>query len=154
LISVFNYFNFLDKFVKKMPYIFNQNLLSYIEKNLNFNKNDINEFELICLKILDYELSEICSYSILKTILFNGVISVNEVDDISVINNLYQKIFKLNSEFVEDKRFLDFSDLDIAISIITYSCNEFSFSSWKKSIMKYYFKGNLMLMPCYFVIER
>jgi len=137
-----------------MPYIFNQNLLSYIEKNLNFNKNDINEFELICLKILDYELSEICSYSILKTILFNGVISVNEVDDISVINNLYQKIFKLNSEFVEDKRFLDFSDLDIAISIITYSCNEFSFSSWKKSIMKYYFKGNLMLMPCYFVIER
>ena len=137
-----------------MPYIFNQNLLSYIEKNLNFNKNDINEFELICLKILDYELTEICSYSILKTILFNGVISVNEVDDISVINNLYQKIFKLNSEFVEDKRFLDFSDLDIAISIITYSCNEFSFSSWKKSIMKYYFKGNLMLMPCYFVIER
>ena len=106
------------------------------------------------MEILEYELTEICSYSILKIILFNGIISEDEVDDFSVLNNLNKKIFELNSEFVRDKRFLDFSDLDIALSIITYSCNKLNFSSWKKFIVKYYYKGNMMLMPCYFIIER
>jgi hypothetical protein len=140
--------------VKKIPYSLNQNLLKFIEKNFDFNKKDINDYEIFCLKILDYELTENSSYSILRTILFNGVISKDEVNDITVINKFYNKIFQINSEFVRDNRFLDFSDIDIAISIISYICNEFNFSSWKKLIIKFYHKENLMQLPCYFVIER
>ena len=99
-------------------------------------------------------MSELCSYSIIKIILNNGIIDKNEVDDYFILDDLYKKIYELNSEFVTDNRFLDFSDLDIALSIIAYSCFKFNFTSWKNFIVKYYYKENIKLMPCYFIIER
>ena len=99
-------------------------------------------------------MNDICSFSIIKIILFNGIIDKNEIDDISILNNLYENIYELNSEFVKDNRFLDFSDLDIALALISYSCLIFNFTSWRNFIVKYYYKGNIKLMPCYFIIER
>lgn len=130
------------------------NILESALNNFNFTKKNIYEFELFSLRILNNELNELCSFSILKMILFNGIIDKNEIDDAFVLENLYEKIYELNSEFVNDNRFLDFKDLDIALSIITYSCFEFNLTSWRNFIVKYYFKGNIKLMPCYFIIER
>jgi hypothetical protein len=87
-------------------------------------------------------------------LLFNGIIDKNEVDQISLLNVLYDYIYELNSEFVKDNRFLDFTDLDIALAIVSYACLKSNFSSWKNFIFKYYYKGNIKLMPCYFIIER
>lgn len=131
-----------------------KNFIQYSEKFMNYTKKNIYDFELICLRILDNELSETSSYDILKIILFNGIIDKNEIDDLSILKNLYKKIYELNSEFVKDNRFLDFSDLDIALAIISYSCLKFNFYSWKNFLIKYYYKGNIKLMPCYFIIER
>ncbi len=99
-------------------------------------------------------MNDICSFSFIKILLFNGIIDKNEIDDILILNNLYDYIYELNSEFVMDNRFLDFTDLDIALAIISYSCLKFNFSSWKNFIIKYYYKGNIKLLPCYFIIER
>ena len=125
-----------------------------MENNFNFTKKNIYEFELFSLRILNNEMNDICSFSIIKIILFNGIIDKNEIDDISILNNLYENIYELNSEFVKDNRFLDFSDLDIALALISYSCLIFNFTSWRNFIVKYYYKGNIKLMPCYFIIER
>lgn len=132
----------------------NKNLIQFSENFLNFTKKNIYDFELFCLRILDNELSEISSYEIIKIILFNGIIDKNEIDDLSLLKNLYKKIYELNSDFVKDNRFLDFSDFEIALALITYSCFKFNFSSWRNFIIKYYYKGNIKLMPCYFIIER
>ena len=58
-------------------------------------------------------MNDICSFSFIKILLFNGIIDKNEIDDILILNNLYDYIYELNSEFVMDNRFLDFTDLDI-----------------------------------------
>lgn len=141
--------------MKKIPLDFSENFLQYTENNFNFTKKNIFEFELFCLIMLKNELNDVCSYNLIKIILFNGIIDKNEIDDeIFILDNFYEKIYELNSDFVEDNRYLDFTDLDIALSIITYSCLKFNFSSWKNFIVKYYYKGNIKLMPCYFIIER
>lgn len=94
--------------------------------------------------MLDYNLNDLSSFSILKLILQNGIAlesenSANSNFD-SILEKVYENILVMNSMFLVDKRFVDFNALEIALSLITYNAQLFRINSWRNLIAKVYMK--------------
>lgn len=138
-----------------IPFELRNHTLKYIFINFGISKKEIKEYEIKCLELLNYNLSNPSSYSILSIILNNGIISENENKNLLLINKIYQDIINFHFEFVRDLRFLDFTNIDIAISIVSYVCKENNLHFWKNSIKKFYLiNKNINNSPCYFIIDR
>jgi hypothetical protein len=122
----------------------------------NFTQREIQEFEILCLKILNYNLLESSSFTLLNLILNNGILSKDESNakNPENLDLLYKIIFQINSVFVTDNRYVDFSNLQISISIISFACKILNYVSWKEKIYMFYFSKNLENQACYFVIDR
>lgn len=162
LIRNFLYFTIkisLDKYIEKIPRIFDENKIKEVNLKYEFTNKDLHESELICLELLDYNLNDLCSFSILKLILQNGIILQSEnfsgYKFDSHIENLYDNILVMNSMFLVDKRFMDFNALEVALSIITFYTELFKLYSWKNKILSFYTKKfNINICACLFIIKR
>jgi len=115
--------------------------------------------ELICLEMLEYNLNDLCSFSLLKLILQNGIALESEnsanSDLDSKLGKIYENILTMNSMFLVDKRFVDFNALEIAFSLISYNTELFRIDSWRNNIAKIYMKRHkIRIYTCLFVIRR
>ena len=117
----------------------------------------MHNIELFCLEIMDYNLNDLSSFSILQIILNNGILLENEIlekNNFKILENLYKKIFEINSLFFLDNRFVDFSPIDIVMSLISFGCEIFNFNSWN-IIRKFYNNDkSYNRNNCYIVIKR
>jgi len=120
--------------------------MNSIQTNYEFTNKDIHEIEIFCLEMLDYNLNDLSCFSYLQIILNNGIIFESEkYKDIFFdlkMDKLYEEILLINCEFLTDNRYIDFSSLEIAISIITFSKKIFKLNSWKNSIASFYHSKN------------
>lgn len=151
--------NQLDKYIEKIPRLFDENKLRSIQLNYQFSNRDLHDSELFCLKMLDYHLSDLCSFSVLKLILQNGIAlesDKNAQSDLdSKLEKVYDNILIMNSKFLVDKRFVDFNPLEIAISLITYNCELFGLESWRRKVASVYTRRyKVSICTCTVVIRR
>ena len=109
--------------------------------------------------MLGYTLNDLCSFSILKLILQNGIalesenIANSDLD--SQLEKIYENILVMNSMFLVDKRFVDFNALEVAISLITCNAVLFKLHSWENNIAKLYTRSHkISICTCLFVIRR
>jgi hypothetical protein len=114
-----------------------------------YSINDLIRMEQVCLNILDYKLIHYNSQYILDFFLNN---SFYKYKDIKEFICLTQKILDF---FVEDIRFLDFTQLEITVSILSLSREllNMEYSSYSKI----YDICDIKLeefMNCFFVLKR
>lgn len=97
-------------------------------------------------------------------LLNNGIVSENDIKSknnrtLEIVNDY---ISQINLMFTEDNRYLDFSPLVVALSIVSFVCQLFKFDSWNNYFSKIYLKSsnifnanlNQDVKNCLIVIER
>ena len=99
---------------------------SYFIENYNISKNEFLEFELKCVKRLDYNINLIDIYGIIQIIMYIGFIFNNEdLQDIS-INKIYKNIINLLDDIILNEKILKkFTNKQIAFSIIYITRKKF-----------------------------
>ncbi len=111
--------------------------------------------------MLDYNLNELSSFSLLQLILQNGIALEGHLIDNteleSKLEKVYENILVMNSIFFVDNRFVDFNALEIAISLVTYQAELFGLGSWRNKIAKVYTKkhiSSISISKCLVVLRR
>jgi hypothetical protein len=103
--------------------------------------SDLIKMELIVLKHLGYNLSEINSFYILESL-------------ICVFNSDHITAFKIYNFFIEDERFLDFNAMEIACATIALTREISNFEPWPVNFSKSLGVKLNKFMNCYIVIQR
>ncbi len=94
--------------------------------------NNLNEIEILCLKTLNYELGNYSSYDYINLFFSLGLIFINDVNNNhnnydSNIMNMYFKCIDILEVIIDDYRSLEFTQYNIAISIIAMVVSESKF---------------------------
>ena len=97
--------------------------------------NNLNEIEILCLKTLNYELGNYSSYDYINLFFSLGLIFINDVNNNhnnydSNIINMYFKCIDILEVIIDDYRSLEFTQYNIAISIIAMVVSESKFFSF------------------------
>ena len=122
-----NYLNHLD--------------FSFFQYKYNISRLELFEYEVLCLKKLDYNLQEVDSFSFLKVFMYIGFVLNTEEINIS-LNKLYRKIIHLfDSALLKEKILKKFSKVEIAFSIIYLIREKYGFSGkiFKEEILKKFY---------------
>lgn len=126
-----------------------------------FSENDTKKSEMICLKLLGYKLDRNSAYDFLEYFLKQGIVFEDELHVLEEENHekftlkeIYDFPYKILNFFLFDSRYLDFSPLQIACAIITFTRKKFNLKeSWNNKFSEIY---NIKLedfMNCYFVVK-
>jgi hypothetical protein len=122
-----------------------------------FSEMDIKKSEVICLKLLGYKLDRSSPYDFLEYFLKHGILFENEyIENLDefILKEVYDFPYKILNFFLLDCRYLDFSPLQIACAIITFTREKFRLrESWSRKFSEIY---NIKLedfMNCYFVVK-
>jgi hypothetical protein len=120
----------------------------------DFSEKDIKTSEIICLKLLDYKLDRTTSYDLLESFLKNGIVFENEVNVVSCQNmkEMNDLAFSILKNFVYDTRYLDFTPLQVAASVVSYVRKKFQLKSWNRLLEKIYSIKQDYFINCYFIL--
>jgi len=84
-----------------------------------FTEREIKNTEIICLKILNYNLSFLNVYDYLDFFLLIGIVEKTEMPyNIEILNKINNQTMIITNSFISDNKSLIFSDLQISCSII------------------------------------
>lgn len=111
---------------------------SYLMNKFNVTRDEILKYEVKCLQILEYNLNEVDIFSILKVLMYSGFVFQNEELNIS-LSKLYRRIITFFDDILlEDRILKNFSNKQIAFSIIYYIRKKYGFHSkvFKEEITK------------------
>lgn len=118
---------------------------------------DIKEAETFCIKLLNYKLNYQSAYCFLEFCLQNGIVFVRELKSTSkfTLTDIQAKCFEILEVFLLDRRYLDFTPLQIACSIITVAREMANVKTpWNNIFQNIYSIKIESFMNCYIVIKR
>jgi hypothetical protein len=120
----------------------------------DFSANDIKKSEIVCLKLLNYNLKRTTSYDFLEAMLNHGIVFENEVSLVSAQNlkEMNDLAYSILNEFVYDTRYLDFTPLQLAASVVSYVRKKFFFKCWTRLLEEAYSISQEYFMTCSFVL--
>ena len=109
--------------------------------------NNLNEIEILCLKTLNYELGIYSSYDFINLFFSLGLIfpnytNINSNCKDSNVMNMYLKCINILEVIIDDYRSLEFTQYNIAISIIAMGVSDSKFFSIET--FKYIYGINLL----------
>ena len=117
--QVFIFFIFLVKFIQYDPTI--PNYSTFLNENKEYYpKQIISNIEKECLILLNYKLDTFTSYDILYFFLIHGIIHLTNLD---LINKFYSLCFDILDFFILQNYILEFTNLNLSISIILISAD-------------------------------
>ena len=114
---------------------------SFFQYKYNISRNELFNYEVLCLKKLDYNLQEVGIYSYLKLLMYTGFILNSEKINISLIK-IYRKIIRFfDSILLKAKILKKFSEVEIAFSIIFLIRRKYGLSEkiFKEEILKQFY---------------
>lgn len=119
--------------------------------------SDIKEAETFCIKILKHKLNYQSAYNFIEFFLQNGIIFVNELRSSSsyTVEAVQAKCFEILEQFTMDRRYIDFSPVEVACSIVT-TVREFAQMKypWHNMFQNLYSIKTDNFINCYYVIRR
>lgn len=126
-----------------------------------FSEKDTKKSEMICLKLLGYKLDRNSAYDFLEYFLKQGIVFEDELQVLEeenhekfTIKEIYDFPYKILNFFLFDSRYLDFSPLQIACAIITFTRKKFNLrESWNNKFSEIYDIKLEDFMNCYFVVK-
>lgn len=113
---------------------------------------DLKNYELICLRYLDYNLDQYTAYNFLELFLKNGIVFEGEIS-MKQLEKLYSYNLKIINNFIKDQRYFDFNPLQIACAIVRLSREVHHLEGWPNIYERIYKIRGEDFMNCYFVIK-
>lgn len=111
------------------------------------------QLEIYCLKILNYDLAHLSCYDYLFNIFTMGIISSNIEPNCEAVKQFYESCIDLMDRLVQDDRYLDFSEYEIALGIIKIQLEEKNIRVLNSFCIAYDVDYNEpSLMNCVFVL--
>jgi hypothetical protein len=118
-----------------------------------YSKTEVRQMELVCLQLLDYNLSRYSAFTILTYFLDNGIPYGNPTE----VEKLYNDSYEVLATFVNDLRSLDFTPFQIACAVLLYTAETISFNltkAIKYLLLNVYNVEMVMLMNASIVLKR
>ena len=109
-------------------------------------------YELICLRYLNYDLDRITPYKFLELFFKNGLAFEGEIS-FEQLDKLYLYGVKILNSFIKDQRYFDFTPLQIACAIVKLSREAYKMDGWPRCYEVIYKLRGEDYMNCYFVIK-
>lgn len=118
----------------------------------NFSVEDIKKSECICLKLLKYRININTPYSILQSLLKNGIFFEDEIEQ-ERTESIYKSAFSILNNIMEDVRYVDFAPLEIAFCIVSLMREDLRLEKWPKCFRKIYNFNFEEFMTCFIVVK-
>lgn len=84
-----------------------------------FSERDLRHTEIVCLKILNYNLNFINVFDYLDFFALIGIVDKTDMDyNFDLLDKINNQVFSIANTFISDSKSLIFSDLQIACSVI------------------------------------
>ena len=100
----------------------------YTFKEIPYEMNEVRKYEDYVLKFLSFKLNYFTTFSIMETLMYNGIVFNNELSSHESKIILKEKIKKVNkiafqilSNFVEDINYVNFNHIEIAFACIVFA---------------------------------
>jgi hypothetical protein len=118
----------------------------------DYSLTELKNYELMCLRLLNYNLDRSTCFDFLDLFLKNGIVFEGEIS-LKKLEKLYHYNSKILNNFIFDQRYFDFNPLQIACAIVRLSREVYKMEGWSELYEKIYRIRSEDFMNCYFVIK-
>ena len=118
----------------------------------DYSLTELKNYELMCLRLLNYNLDRSTCFDFLDLFLKNGIVFEGEIS-LKKLEKLYHYNSKILNNFIFDQRYFDFNPLQIACAIVRLSREVYKMEGWPELYEKIYRIRSEDFMNCYFVIK-